>query len=613
MRSLLIATTPRSGSWLLAEALHATDLAGEPQEYFGWEAFDAWSKVFGLTTEAPHLDFVAAAIEYSTTPNGIFSAKMHWSQLRRFVDRVRSSPGEWPSTPAGVLRRCFPDVHLVHLRRTDTARQAISYWRANHAQQWWDVGGRPSGTPELEADFQQIRWCEDFLVDHDRRWHDLIERYRFPALEVTYEGFVADRAGTVDAILELIGVEHDPIELPPPQLQRQADERTEEWLVGYLALRDDLAGLPSAWRWEGPEIVPEGDVMASPSRGAARAWRPVPVPPQRSARRRRRAAQPLPAPALPWPIRYVVDEDGRETGFVAVRGPLTAEQREVLEVVEPGRRLIGWSSYGTFPRVHEVFDGRAAAASGLDGRARPYVERCEAWVHCFRQPERFVPAGIPTLLLSESDFVDPAGTREAAASKAGTDIPAPGRFDLCYVCCPNDFNEATKNWRLARRLLDRLSRELGTTALLIGRLGATDLPDVPGITAVDELPYDVCMAHLARCRVLLVPNVLDASPQLVVEALSLGLPVAVNEQILGGWKYVHPATGRFFTNEDDVVHAVRACLHGATAPRDWLARHGGPKRAERRLARFLGSLPVPGTAPLPPGAFRRARLAGEVS
>jgi hypothetical protein len=74
------------------------------------------------------------------------------------------------------------------------------------------------------------------------------------------------------------------------------------------------------------------------------------------------------------------------------------------------------------------------------------------------------------------------------------------------------------------------------------------------------------MACLAQARVAFFPNVLDASPVLLTEALCLDVPVVVNRRILGGWKYVRPDTGRFFTDQDDVTGAVAACLAGDGVP-----------------------------------------------
>ncbi len=120
------------------------------------------------------------------------------------------------------------------------------------------------------------------------------------------------------------------------------------------------------------------------------------------------------------------------------------------------------------------------------------------------------------------------------------------------------------------------------------------MPDVPGVETRGELPWDQLMACLAQSRVAFFPNVLDASPVFLTEALCLDVPIVVNQRILGGWKYVRLETGRFFTGADDVAGAVTACLTERFAPRAWFRAHHGPGHAAGRLAAFLDAVAAHG-------------------
>lgn len=61
--------------------------------------------------------------------------------------------------------------------------------------------------------------------------------------------------------------------------------------------------------------------------------------------------------------------------------------------------------------------------------------------------------------------------------------------------------------------------------------------------------------------------------RVIVEALSLNIPIVVNRHILGGWKYVNQYTGEFFTDENDVVSVftrLRSADRAAELfPREW--------------------------------------------
>jgi hypothetical protein len=292
-----------------------------------------------------------------------------------------------------------------------------------------------------------------------------------------------------------------------------------------------------------------------------------------------------PGTTLPWSLLRIVDEAGGDTGFGAVRSPVGEHDSEAFERFAAERRLIGLTAYGTFPRIHAVFDGAQRAAEGRDGRERPEVARCAAWAHCFRNPDQYLPADGPRSLISISDFTDPEWV-----STEGLATQADKRWDVIYTCCPNRFNELTKNWALAKRCLSRLVEDLGITALLVGRDQAPDVPDVPGMETCGELPWHELMACLTQSRVAFFPNVLDASPVFLTEALCLDVPVVVNRRLLGGWKYVRPDTGRFFTSENDVTAAVAACLGESFAPRAWFRAVHGPDNAASRLAAFLSQV-----------------------
>jgi hypothetical protein len=63
---------------------------------------------------------------------------------------------------------------------------------------------------------------------------------------------------------------------------------------------------------------------------------------------------------------------------------------------------------------------------------------------------------------------------------------------------------------------------------------------------------------------------------------------------------VRPATGRFFTSENDVTAAVAACLSETLTPRAWFRAVHGPGNAADRLGAFLDQ--VAACSPVAAGA-----------
>lgn len=286
---------------------------------------------------------------------------------------------------------------------------------------------------------------------------------------------------------------------------------------------------------------------------------------------------------IPWPIRWIVDQRNRDTGFIFLRGPL-GPAVPLWEELRADHRFLGLTSMGPYPLYHEGYGPVPPSALPSDGWNRPFVQSCEAWCHCYRKPEVFLPPDRHWELLSGSDFCDYERVW-SIGTESGT-LPAK-RWDLVYSCLGNRFNEMQKNWDFAKSCLRRLCADGRLRVLLIGRIDSPDVPQLPGVDAYDFLPWRQFVQALSRARVAFFPNMLDASPRVMTEAMSLDLPVLVNERILGGWKYVNEHTGTFFTNEEDVLEKALTVLSGHYQPREWFTSHFGMRRTQERLAQLL--------------------------
>jgi glycosyltransferase involved in cell wall biosynthesis len=289
---------------------------------------------------------------------------------------------------------------------------------------------------------------------------------------------------------------------------------------------------------------------------------------------------------VPWPLRWIVDEHGRDTGFAMLRRGIEPSQRQAYEAVAAGHRMIGFTHYGPFPLYHPAYDGQALGREPRAGWTRQEVLACEAWAHCFRDPDNYLPQGPPRLLLSGSDFVhDRAAWR--AAHGAG---PPAKRWDLVYSCLPTWLSELQKNWDLARACALRLA-DAGARIVMVGRAGAPGLPRHRNIDCLPQLSWTDFVRVTASAKIAFVPNCLDASPRVITEALAVDVPVLVNRRIIGGWKYLAKETGRFFTDEGDVVEEFFRLMDSEVFPRDWLIVNGyGQQASAERLATELRAL-----------------------
>ena len=265
-----------------------------------------------------------------------------------------------------------------------------------------------------------------------------------------------------------------------------------------------------------------------------------------------------------WPFAFVSGSDGAGVGWAVVHSRVVSpdRQEQFAALRRAGYRFAGMTSDVTFPAL----DG----PDHLD-----YASVCEAWCHCFRDPEAHLPADVPRALVSDSDFTDPV---TLSPSRRGS---AP--YDFVYVGASEPWKRKAKNWDLARRCLPRLARA-GHRGLVIG---VEPEETWPGVTFVPWLARPEFLACLGSARFLFAPNEGDASPKVLAEALCLDVPVLVNRRILGGWKYVNAFTGAFFEDEHDVASGAQRCAGITGSPRAWFCAHHGPYHAGRRVLGLL--------------------------
>jgi hypothetical protein len=275
-----------------------------------------------------------------------------------------------------------------------------------------------------------------------------------------------------------------------------------------------------------------------------------------------------------WPIQRVLTDAGEATGWAIVHAPVQSPQRMQLlaELRRDGTRFVGMSSDTTFPQ--------SEVRGPID-----YTSLCEAWCHCSRTPEEFLPAGMPRIRLSLSDFVDAQDVVRVSRM-----VPSLAAFDFVHVTATEPWKAAAKGWPLAMRCVPVLTGDLGLRGLVVGVDGSSVVP-IAGITWRPFLPRAQFLSALARARFLFVASEADPSPRVLAEALSLDTPILLNRGILGGWHYLNRRTGVFFSDETDVSAGAMGCLaNRAWQCRAWFEAHHGPRRSGTRLGRLLSRL-----------------------
>jgi hypothetical protein len=101
--------------------------------------------------------------------------------------------------------------------------------------------------------------------------------------------------------------------------------------------------------------------------------------------------------------------------------------------------------------------------------------------------------------------------------------------------------------------------------------------------------FNQTMDYFRQSRFLFIPQVYDASPRVVTQAMTLNVPVLMNRNIIGGWKYINDKTGEFFHDMSDLrksIDILSANL-GSYEPRKYITENYGNELYGKKLRAFV--------------------------
>jgi LPS sulfotransferase NodH len=241
----LVLAEPRSGSYLLCDALGRSGIVGYPLEYFG----EPQRRL--LTKRAPcsYPQYVEGLLQVADDMwGGTFGSKVMWRQLRdNLLPGIRGMVDVKVRSDSALLSAVFPNLRLVRLMRQDRIAQAVSYYRAIQSNCWTrtmeKVAPRYEGTcadAEETYDYQAIAKLVAGLSSDERAVTEFLSRSAFPKLTLAYEEFVASYEQTVLRVLTFLNAAKasSSSDIAPPIFQRQADALSEQWIRWY---RSDAA------------------------------------------------------------------------------------------------------------------------------------------------------------------------------------------------------------------------------------------------------------------------------------------------------------------------------------------------------------------------------------
>ena len=299
-------------------------------------------------------------------------------------------------------------------------------------------------------------------------------------------------------------------------------------------------------------------------------------------------------PDLPRPFVNLYDDKNNKINVILVSHTFTREKgtdgtyEQYNYWKKKGIHFIGVTSYSEFPSI---------LSNPYDPLSDPkdpswnhdYMKYFRLWLNCFRNPNKYIKdKTTKKALISESDFISDEFKPDNNISK---------KYDFLYIClkddeskCDEGWNYYIRNWKLAKKLIKIMCTQFNLKGIIIGRKNC-NLPEgcEKNITFKDKVPQKELIQIYNQTKILLLPNIVDASPRTLAEALSCNVRCLVNYNILGGWKYVNNQTGEFFKNENDFVHSLQKILknYESYKPREYFWKNYGKLNSGVKLRDFL--------------------------
>ncbi len=238
-RSILLCSTPRSGSTLLCSLLAASGVAGRPESWFRRQDRAEYAADWDVAAD-DFPAFLQAAIAAGQSPDGTFACRLMADTREELLTELRTTFPERPD--AALLTRAFGPMHYIFLTRRDSVAQAISRYLAETGGLWHrnsDGSVREanpgSSNTEPAYDYAAIDAYRAEAVSAAAGWRAWFAGQGIKPLEMTYEALAADPPAAAARLLSRLGLTpRAPLRAATAKL---ADARNAEWAARFHADR----------------------------------------------------------------------------------------------------------------------------------------------------------------------------------------------------------------------------------------------------------------------------------------------------------------------------------------------------------------------------------------
>ena len=290
-------------------------------------------------------------------------------------------------------------------------------------------------------------------------------------------------------------------------------------------------------------------------------------------------------------IVNIYDDNGKAINAALVVAPMNTSDKKNYDTYKNSIVFLGMTSYLEFPNIVsnklDVYNNKNHESWKFD-----YKNKLSGWFYCFKDPENYFNPNKPKLLLSESDFADEKVLK--------SDPLVIKKYDFIYICHKTDKDEKkcvkddwvayNKSFDLAIDCINIMCTKFNLKGLIVGRKGCESLTICKNsLEFTDKLEWNDLLQKYKESKFIFVPSIADASPRVITEALCFNLPIIMNKNILGGWKYINEKTGVFFNDLNDFEYSLSILLKNMNSytPRKYFIDNYGIVRSGKRMLHFI--------------------------
>ncbi len=215
-KTLIIASTVRSGSHMLGHALHQTGAFGFPLEYVNEKNLQRWKQIFNTQSLG---DTLSQIQKHRTSPNGVFGIKIHYSHLHQF--------GGFDN-----LKKYFVNPAFVWLTRDDMMAQAVSLSIAKQTGAW--ISQQNVENDEMHFDAKQIDNGLRRVIFENASWQYVLNASGSRFMHVNFADVKSNTASVIRQIADFMQVEVDTTNLPnKPVTKKQSKQINQLWIEKF--------------------------------------------------------------------------------------------------------------------------------------------------------------------------------------------------------------------------------------------------------------------------------------------------------------------------------------------------------------------------------------------